>query len=305
MNCKSKRLCAVVNPAAGSWQCMKKYKRARELLQSEGIDLNEKFSRYPGHIAQLIGEALSEESDIVIVVGGDGTMREALPALVYQDTEVFIFPFGTGNDMARFMGISGDPNKAVSQLLGGRARKVDAARANGSYYLNVAGLGFDVEVLLKTESLKRRFKNKAAYMLGIAAALVSLRDYSVTLETDSGERHFPSAMIVSVGNGGYIGGGMAALPKADISDGMLDVCVMHSVRKLRIPPVLLRFLNGRHLGMPETEYLKVSSLTLKTEKPMPVQLDGDIVEETPLALKILKASVNMILPREFAGPGGR
>lgn len=297
MEYETRKFCAIINPAAGTGECLKKYKIAKCLLHQHKITFNEKVSEYRGHIPVLIEQALFEGADTIVIVGGDGTIREAIPALVYKAVDVFMFPFGTGNDFARFLGIASEPGETVRQLLCSQVRQIDAAKANESYYINVAGFGFDVQVLINTERFKKKFKNSTAYLFGLVSALVHLKNYDVTLETANGTKQ-RWAMIVSAGNGSYIGGGMAALPQADISDNKLDICVMHNVKKRRVPPVLLKFLKGKHVDLPETDYFRTDTVTARTEVPLPVQLDGEIIEKTPVTFQVLPGAIRMLLPVE-------
>lgn len=289
-----KNVFLVINPVSGGGKCGEKVHAAVELLDQAGITCHKLYSEKIGDMPRLVQEAIRENADCVVVAGGDGTMREAVEALVYQDTPSFLFPFGTGNDLALALGISPDPALCVRQLLEGRVRKLDAGMVNGSYFLNVAGLGFDVEVLIQTERYKKRFKAKSAYMLGLLHALIHLKQAAVTIRQGDDEKRF-GAMLTSVGNGRFIGGGMEAHPKADPLDGLFDLCAIHDLKKRQVPGALLRFLKGRHLELPATYYARGTTFTIDAEKEMPIQLDGEIIEKTPAIFKILPGAIPFIL----------
>ena len=284
----------VVNPVSGGGKSMEKVHTAAGLLEKSGITCHKLYSEKRGDMPRLIRQAAKSGTDCVVVCGGDGTMREAVEALVYQDIPAFLFPFGTGNDLALALGISPDPTLCVRQLLEGKIHQLDAGMVNGSYFLNVAGLGFDVEVLIQTERYKKRFKAKSAYMLGLLHALLHLKQTAVTIRHDGTELRI-GAMITSVGNGRFIGGGMEAHPRANPQDGLFDLCAIHDLKKRQVPGTLLRFLKGRHLDLPATYYTRSSAFTIDAEREMPIQLDGEIIEKTPAVFKILPGAVQFIL----------
>lgn len=288
------QFCFLINPVANAGKCLEKFAAVEELLQKRGVSYRVECSKRPGDITLLAKEAAIRKEDCVVVVGGDGTVREAVEALTYSETALCILPFGTGNDFAKTLGITESPSEGVERLLRGESAYIDAAKANTSYFLNVAGFGFDVEVLLQTERYKKRFKAKSAYIMGLLHALVHLKPYRITVEgTEQGRQY--AAMIASVGNGRYIGGGMAAHPGADVKDGLLDVCIMHNVKKRRVPPVLTRFVKGRHIGLPETAYYRAKTVTITAETELPVQLDGEIIEKTPVTFQVLPNAIRLIL----------
>lgn len=283
----------VINPVAGGGIGIKKFRAAEEALKERGITYQALYSAHKGDVPVLIRRALEQKADCIVIVGGDGTVREAVEPMAYQEAAFFIFPFGTGNDLAKTLGIASEPRAAVQQLLNGRVCPIDAVRANDSHYLNVAGFGFDVEVLQQTEHYKKRFGGKTSYMLGLLQGLLFLKRRAITLEHNGTEEQF-NAIVLVAGNGKFFGGGMPALPQARMDDGLVDICIIHNIKTWRIPYVLLRFLKGRHLELRETRYLKVKKITVKTKTPLPVELDGEIIEQTPVTFEVLPGALRLL-----------
>lgn len=284
----------IVNPSAGGGRCMERYRLAKVVLQDRGLELWEQFSNRPGQIAELTQKAVEAGAQTILLVGGDGTLREALGSLVYQPVDVFLFPFGTGNDFARFAGIHTDPVLAAEQFLSSSPRPVDAAKANDQYFINVAGMGFDVQVLEKTKGFKRYFGDKWAYRLGLISALVHLRHCAIEVKTETMSKR-KNSIILCAGNGAYIGGGIFGLPRANFQDGRLDICIVQELKPWRIPKVLGRFLKGRHLSLPEVEYFDTNRITITTKTPMAVELDGEILTQTPVEIQIQPQAVRLLL----------
>lgn len=285
----------IANPVAGAGKCMGMLKEFLKLLDKSDIKYTLMKSRKKGHCAQLARYAIEEGADCVAIAGGDGTVREVLGALLYEDVKLLILPFGTGNDFARYLNLSDNPLELFEILKRQRYREIDAAMANDSFFLNVAGFGFDVEVLIQTEKFKKRFRDRIAYVFGLIRALVHLKGHKVAVKINGQNFILKSVLIASVGNGSYIGGGMAAHPRAEIDDGLLDVCIINDVKLYRIPKVLLSFIKGNHLELKETKYFRTNFVKMYSENELPVQLDGEIIEKTPVGFKILQNSIKLMI----------
>jgi YegS/Rv2252/BmrU family lipid kinase len=285
----------IINAAASKGQCLKKFKVAEKVLLERKIDYHVLGSKYQGDIKHLVNEAIESGAECVVIVGGDGSVREAISALVYKPVLFSIFPFGTGNDLAKALEIPEDPVKAVHGFLNGKQYQIDAAKANESYFLNVAGFGFDVDVLVKTEYYKNRFSGKTSYMMGLLHALTHLRQKPIKIIADDKELKM-RAILASVGNGKYIGGGMLAHPYADMSDGLLDVMAIHDTKWWKIPLLLMKFLKGKHIEHKNTTYFRAKKVEMLSmdggEKT--VQLDGEIMEMTPVVFEILPKALTIV-----------
>jgi diacylglycerol kinase family enzyme len=140
--------------------------------------------------------------------------------------------------------------------LGGEARQMDAAMANDLLYFNVAGFGFDVDVLHYVEIYKKRMKNGSlAYLRGLIAAIANLQSRRTKITWPGGSME-EDVLIIAAGNGTHFGGGMMVTPKADPFDGQLDICVMHGVKKRDALTLLPKFFKGNHLGTKFVTYFK-------------------------------------------------
>ena len=276
----------IFNPIAGHGISQKKFKELEELLKKRGIEYTVSCSEYPGHSHALTQQAVKDGREIIVAAGGDGTVREVAHELVGKGVTMGIFPCGTGNDLARALNIPQDTIEALDVLLNGEAREIDAAKANDDLYFNVAGFGFDVDVLINTERFKKRFKGLTAYVLGLFSALFGLKLSRVRI-TSPEETFECSALLVAACNGTHFGGGMNVAPKADPSDGLLDICVISDVTRLTVISVLSKFIKGRHLALPMVKYFKTTQISVESERPLQLQLDGEVIGSTPVTFKVL------------------
>lgn len=282
----------ICNPIAGNGASVAALKAAMELLDSEKADYTVRYSEYPAHAVELAAQAVSEGHGCVVAVGGDGTIREVGLSLINTGVPMGIIPCGTGNDYVRATGIPTDVTAAVNILLHGRRQRVDAGRINGKLFLNVAGFGFDVEVLDSTELYKKKFKNGSlAYIAGLLRALTRLRLRKTHFVLDDGTEKDFNALIVAIGNGTHFGGGMNITPLADPTDGLLDVCVAHDVGILSLLSTMPKLMKGEHIHTKYATCFKVKSIKAVCEPASRIEVDGEVMEGTPIEAEVLPQSM--------------
>jgi YegS/Rv2252/BmrU family lipid kinase len=288
----------IVNPVSGSGRAVAEYETVRALLEEKGVFFKTVYTERPGHAAQLAAEAADEGYARIVAVGGDGTVNEVASALVNRESVLCVLPFGTGNDLTRVVGFPADPEKAVETLLSGRVVKMDAGEANGEFFVNVAGLGFDVDVLVKTLKYKEKYpRGMTPYFLGILDALRHLRTIHMTVAHD-GETLETEGIILSVGNGQFIGGGMRAVPMADPFDGYLDCVYVERISVLKFLALLPGFLKGKHIGNPAVHHFRTKELRVSTREECVLNYDGDLKNAAPAVFRILPGALNVLVPAE-------
>ena len=283
------------NPVAGGGAANNAYAQLVRRLELLGVPHSAAMSEYPGHARRLAAEAAAAGTERILVLGGDGTVREVASELLHTDTALGIIPCGTGNDLSRPLGIPTDIGQALDIALGGVPREMDAFTVNGEICFNVFGFGFDVDVLDKTELYKRRYKNGSmAYLRGLLTAIsgMTLRRTKLTwpeggMETD--------ALLVAVGNGTHFGGGMNITPGADPFDGLLDVCVIHDVKKRHLPTMLPKFLAGKHVGTRFVTYFRTSALEATCEPTSRIDADGEVLEGIPASIRIVPRAIKVLV----------
>lgn len=286
----------IVNPIAGGGVSSAKFAKVREYLAGLGKDFEYVLTERANQSAELAEAAYDSGERFIVAVGGDGTISEVAGALCGKaDARMGICPFGTGNDFARVLGISSEPEEAAAVLTDGEERPVDVGVAGSRVFTNIAGLGFDVNVVINTEKYKGRFHGMIPYLLGVVKSLLSLKAVDLRLTADDRviER---KVTICAVGNGSHFGGGMRALPEADACDGLFDVCVIEKVSLVQLLLLLPKFIKGRHLGNRHVEYFRSREVTLECERS-PMQLDGELGEFAPIKLRLLPGALHMMLPK--------
>ncbi len=284
------------NPVAGNGAALRAYELVTDTLAERGIPFTSEKSAYAGNATELAKAAVESGAKKVVVLGGDGTIREVASALLHTNIPLGIISCGTGNDIIRPLKIPNDPLAALEIALGSEVRQMDAAMANDLLYFNVAGFGFDVDVLRYVEIYKKRMKNGSlAYMRGLLTALLHLNSRKTTITWPGGSME-AQVLIIAAGNGTHFGGGMMVTPKADPFDGLLDICVINNVSKLNAYLILPKFLKGEHLTTKYVTYFQTTELTAVCEPASLLDVDGDILPGTPVTFRILPKALSVVVP---------
>lgn len=292
-------LCLIVNTKAGNGLPVTALNAVEKRFKERGVMYTVYNTEYQGHATDLAKQAAgSKRFDCIVSIGGDGTVREVALGLMYSDAVMGIIPCGSGNDFVRPLGIPTDYLTAADILVDGDTICIDAGKANDEVFFNVAGFGFDVDVLDNVELYKYKMKNgRLAYIMGLLRAVLGLKSRDVSITLPDGRLIKRKALMVAAGNGTHIGSGMEIAPYADLRDGLLEISIIHDVTKLNAIYALPRFLNGKLFGTKYTTSLKVEEFTADCEPHSRIQVDGERMEGTPVTFKILPKALNIRVPK--------
>jgi len=273
---------AIVNPVAGRAHGVRMREQALPELRRLFPGLEVVESSAPGHATELAKQ--HAEAGLVIAVGGDGTVREVAAGLLGSDAELAVVPAGSGNDFNKTVGIPRDVLEACQVAATGLARPIDLARLTASdgaesgdwVYANAAGFGFDALVIAEA----RRSANLRGLPLYISAVFRAVRNYDCPpVEITVKDRTWrQDILLAAAANGQCYGGGMRIAPEAKPDDGLLEICIIEAVGRLKVMRYLPKFVKGTHVGLSEVTMLRAPSLDLAFDEPVLLQLDGDLIE---------------------------
>ena len=286
----------IVNPISGAGRGKAEFEKAAAILREKNVDFGFVYTQKPREAIALAKAALENGETCIVAVGGDGTVNEVASVLASSGAAMGILPFGTGNDLAQSLSLPLETEAAVEALLRGVPQKMDAALANGALFINVAGFGFDVDVVRYTEKYKKRMKGMLPYLFGIMESLMHLKPIPVTVEPDAGEPFSTTALLFSACNGRQFAGGIKVAPLAQLQDGLLDVCILKGIGKLAFLKLLPKYIKGKHLDSEHIVYFKAKSVTAKAPAGMCLNLDGELGEATPVTFTILSGALNILIP---------
>ena len=286
----------ILNPTAGRGRSVRKFEEVKAVFDEKKIEYKVWETTYAGEATLLAKKAADEGYKNIISVGGDGTILEVATGLVGADCNMGIIPAGTGNDFVRSLGLTTDVIVAAETILSGNAEKVDIAKTEeDKYFMNVAGCGFDTEVLYYTERFKKNFKGQVAYIMGVLSALFRYSYIKARIELDDRVVE-QDIYLVAVANGKTYGGGMNVAPGADVQDGYFDITVIDRVSKLTVLKILPKFIKGKHAGVRQIRNYRSKKVRIISEKEVPINMDGEIIGTTPMAFEILPSALNVFMP---------
>ena len=287
-----KRALFFYNPNAGRVRLSpKRRKKLIESMHALGLEVTPLCSSpAPG---ALSSDTL-ENQDLIIVYGGDGTIREVLKPALDRQLPVAILPAGTANVLARELSIPRDPARALRLLREGRRTRIHLGKSGQDYFHLMAGIGLDSHIIDQTSpGLKRRFGVGSYWLAGFRAFRnLPLQPFEVYLDDHSVE-----ATFAVVSNSRYYGGHLLLAPAADVTEDCLDVCLFTSRDRSRYLTYLLATLTGRHVELPDVHYLKAKEISVRGKPSIPVQMDGEVIGSLPMDFEVASRSVEVFVPR--------
>jgi len=287
----------IVNPVSGGGRNTQIAQEVVRVLEARGEACRVFETEHEDDGGRQVRLAFESGCAAIVCIGGDGTLSEIVPEMANSGKMLYIVPCGTGNDFARAFGLPKDPVKALCAQLDGEKAKIDCGSINGRAFMNVSGSGFDVEVLRKTEELKRVYPGEQAYRKAVIAVLGSYQAFEAQVSIDGGAFRPLSCTIIEVANGCYFGGGMRVAPGAKLQDGLFDVVTVDRVPRQMIPFLLPLFTFGVHIHLPIAHVVKAKEIVLRA-KGMVVNIDGNLREMDEARFAILPGALDMMLPKQ-------
>ena len=286
------RVLIIINPISGPARrgdAESRVRRAQHALSNVGVRGEIRLTERSGHAHEIALDAVTAGVDLVIAWGGDGTINEVGRALVQrtgesgltgqrQNPSLGIVPAGSGNGLARGLGIPFDPGEAIARAVRATPRRVDAGELGDRVFFNIAGIGLDAHVaaLVSTRINHRGFM---PYLKGVAGDLLRYKPVEYAISAD-GVTFRQSALFVAVANSQQYGFGAEIAPRASIEDGFLDVVCIEDRNLLgniaRIPSLFLGSVDRRE-GVRAS---RVREVTISAGDPMLFHADGEAVQGT-------------------------
>ena len=272
------------------------------------INFHPLFTQFPRHAITLTREHIEKGYTRIIVVGGDGTMNEVVNGVFQQqrfkttDISLGMITVGTGNDWGRMFGIPKDYKKAIELLLQHKTFIQDAGMveynldgaSENRYFVNIAGLGFDAEVVLKTNRLKEKGKGgPLLYLTNIISSLVNYKFVNALISVDGTDCE-QEILSMNVGICKYNGGGMIAVPGAVPDDGLFDLTVISRMSRPYVLWSLRRLYDGTIHKHPRVDSFTGKSIRVESEDRIMLETDGESLGHTPLEFSIIPRSVKII-----------
>ena len=291
------------NPAAGQGEA----KAALEAAVAQRRDCEFYVTRGPRDATLYIQKRLAETPDerlCFVACGGDGTINEVVSGVAGHDNASFtVYPCGSGNDFVKIFG-GADRFLDLDALLSAEPAPIDVLKVDDRWCINVFSFGFDTGVLKTMNSVKRKplMGGKRAYYVGIVHALMKSMKTGCTITVD-GEPFFSGEILLcTFANAQYVGGSFKCAPRAQVDDGLIEVCLVKPVSRLSFVQLIGSYTAGTHLEDPRMKdillYTRAKKLTVEGARSLlPVSLDGEVIERKRFTVEVVPGGVNFALPK--------
>jgi YegS/Rv2252/BmrU family lipid kinase len=270
----------------------------RARAETLGLSGDVLLSERPGQMRELAAAAAAEH-DLLVVVGGDGTLNEVVNGVAGTGAELAVLPAGTGQDFGRTHGIPGRFDEAVQVALGGTTRTVDLGRARlaggDRYFANVGSVGMSGAVAERANSMSKALGGRLTFYYALAREFLTWRNTEVAVSFDGGERRGRMHDVI-VANGQWHAGGMRLAPGAEPDDGLFDVVLVGDVTKLDFVTTSPKLYSGRHVHHPRIDVVRAAALSVTADEPLPVELDGEPVGTTDARFEIVPRALRVRVP---------
>jgi|CXWL01.1.fsa_nt_gi diacylglycerol kinase (ATP) len=301
---KPSRFLIVTNPASGRGRASSTIETVLGHLRRAGSSAEICETAQKGQAESAIRDACRAVTppDVVVACGGDGTVQEVAATLAVIRREMGdacpsmgLAPAGRCNDFARAMGITPDADAIAGALLRGQPQFVDLGRANGRYFCTVAALGVDADVSSYVDAMQLPLRGTPAYVVGALKVLAQYKPRWMRIEGEFGviEREL---FMASTANTPVYGGNMRIVPHADPADGVLDLCLIDPVSRLKAFTLLPKVMAGRHVDLPIVQFLRSRHLKIAAEPQMEMWADGERLTQTTVSIEVVPNAIRVLKP---------
>lgn len=248
--------------------------------------------------ARDVARERAADYDIIVAVGGDGTINEVASAIAGTDTVLGVIPYGSGNGLSRFLGIPMNAEGAIKLLNTGQAVTIDAGKMNGKWFFNMAGMGFDAHIshVFAQGSEKRGF---VSYFKSSLKEIANYKSQTYQLDVD-GVKYEREAFMLSLANSSQYGNNAHVSPTASVQDGLLDVCIIKPFPLYRFPEMGIRMFTKTADSSKFVEIIKGKHIVIKRTQPGPIHLDGEPREaDIDINVNIVPGALKIIVDESY------
>ena len=293
----------IVNPAAGAKDSTDYIK---EIIKNAdfSIDFTVHTTAYPGEATEFIRNTLSKSDEIhrFYSCGGDGTLNEVINGVIgFKNAEVTVFPCGSGNDYIKYYGTA-ENFSDITELVKANSHKVDVLKIGDRYAINAVHFGLDSYVLKTMIKVRRNviLGKKRAYTTGVVAGFLGGMKTNCSLKADGKKLGGDKMLLCTLANGKYVGGTYKSAPLSLNNDGMIEVCRVSPVSRLKFLTLMNTYKRGGHFEDKRFDkylnYTRAERIEVSAPKEIPVSIDGELVYLKDFTVEIVPLAVNFVVP---------
>ncbi len=235
----------IVNALSGKGKGMETAQKIKNILNEKKVEFQMIFTKAKAHAVSLAREfSNKEDCSGIVAVGGDGTFSEVLNGIDIRVPLGFVSS-GSGNDFMRTFAKDRSLESQLQPIIENKTRKIDYIQIDDKRSLNVAGTGFDVDVLLNEQKTHKFLSGSLSYYTALIITLFTLKFRKFNLTVDDETKIDEECLLISMANGRFFGGGMPISPDSKLDDGVMDLVIVRKLPFYAVPGLLIKFMNGK------------------------------------------------------------
>lgn len=288
----------VYNPLSGARVIVNKLGYIFNKFQSKGILVQPYIIQFDNR-NELINMLKSEEYELVIAAGGDGTMNFVANVLMIGGLRIplGVIPAGTCNDFAACIGVPSNFEDSIDVILKDRLKQVDVGLLNKEkYFLNTYAGGAFADISFKTDNEAKKNLGAFAYYIKALSEVANIRSFKLVINTDKGEEIKEDAILFVITNGKNIGGFSNLVKKASITDGMMDIVIVKECSHIDLIALFFKVLNGTLDNDPNVTILKVKKCFISTSRQIVSTVDGEKGDSLPAVVEFINKGFTVFVP---------
>lgn len=304
----SQKILFIANPAAARGALKKSWPELLALIKKKIKNFDACFTKRPREATLLTRQALKKKYDLVVAVGGDGTLNECVNGFfnegkpISTKTRLGVLPHGRGSDLARCLGIPRETEKALDHLTTRHVRALDVGSVRYTdyegqkrirYFINIANVGIVAKVVEKSRQCPHLLGSRAAYLYGTLRGALEYRSLPV-IYSCGGKSHEKKILNLVIANGQYFGSGMKVAPKAKLDDGAFDILSVGCVSFFNFLKNLPKLYQGNHLNLPQVDTFRTKRIVVLPKNGFPplfVEMDGETVGKIPAVFEVVPRAI--------------
>ena len=287
-----KKIHFIINPISGTGKQENIEEKISQEIDSSSFDFFIHYTKEKGHATKIAQQLVLDKADVVVAVGGDGTVNEIAQALVNSRTILGIIPTGSGNGLARHLGIPQQVNRSLRLINTLNTKAIDSCTANNQFFVNVSGIGYDGHISHCFAKERKRGLKTYVKLILTEWWTYTVKDFQVYV--NGIEVFTEAAVLVSFANGSQFGNNVIVSPESIDNDGEIELCILKPFNFYEIPHVLLALVSRRFHLHKKMQIIKCSSATIITQGAK-AHLDGEpkLLGEK-IELQVLPKSIRVI-----------
>ena len=283
----------IINPKSGTDRKIYIRQSIGRHIDTKKYDYKIRYTEYAGHAEVIAREAATAGIDIVVAVGGDGTVNEVARALIHTNTALGIIPCGSGNGLARHLQLPIDPEGAIKMINAGIIKSLDYGTMNGLPFFCTCGMGFDAFVSMKFAHSGKR--GLISYIENTLRETLTYKPDTYTLRFDDTEVQ-QRAFVIACANASQYGNNAFIAPAASMSDGLMDITVLEPFPPIEAPQLALQLFNGTLTTNSRVKTFKAKKVRITRNGNDPVHVDGDpLTTAQEIEVGIHPQGINMVV----------